>query len=169
VRTGEWRHETGRHRAQAEHRPHERLSGIGNGVGGPARRPPGAAWVYTRSGGIWTQQGKRLAANDAVGPAFLGNSVALSGDGNIAIVGGFFDNAARGAAWVYIRSGGVWSQQNSKLVGTSAAGTAEQGWSVALSADGNTAIVGGFDDNSGSGAVWVFVQLTKEDCKKADG
>jgi hypothetical protein len=39
-----------------------------------------------------------------------------------------------------------------------AGGQAEQGYSVALSGDGNTAIVGGPGDNSDNGAAWVFVQ-----------
>jgi hypothetical protein len=48
------------------------------------------------------------------------------------------------------------SQRGPKLVGTGAVGSAAQGVSVALSADGSTAIVGGYDDNSGTGAAWVF-------------
>ena len=48
------------------------------------------------------------------------------------------------------------SQEGSKLVGTFAAGLGEQGWSVALSADGTTAIVGGPLDNGIAGAAWVF-------------
>ena len=39
------------------------------------------------------------------------------------------------------------SQQGPKLVGTGAVGTAQQGNSVSVSADGNTAIVGGLGDN----------------------
>ena len=35
-------------------------------------------------------------------------------------------------------------------------GAAKQGFSVSLSADGNTAIVGGPGDNSDVGAAWVF-------------
>ena len=50
------------------------------------------------------------------------------------------------------------SQDGSKLVGTFAAGLGEQGWSVALSADGNTAIVGGPADNSNAGAAWVYTR-----------
>jgi len=42
-------------------------------------------------------------------------------------------------------------QQGKKLAGTGESGNAEQGYSVALSADGNTAIVGGSGDNSGAG------------------
>ena len=48
------------------------------------------------------------------------------------------------------------SQEGSKLVGTLAVGLVEQGWSVALSADGNTAIVGGLADNRITGAAWVY-------------
>jgi hypothetical protein len=60
--------------------------------------------------------------------------------------------------WVFTRSLGVWGQQGSKLVGTSAAGGAHQGSSNSLSADGSTAIVGGPFDNNGAGAAWVFAQ-----------
>jgi uncharacterized protein (TIGR03437 family) len=145
------------------------LSADGNTaiVGGPSGNlndfvaGVGAAWVYTRSGGVWTQQGNKLAAADAVGNAGQGASVALSSDGNTAIVGGPGDNGNAGAVWVYTRSGGVWTQQGSKLVGTGAVGGAYQGWSVALSSDGNTAIVGGPGDNggiSGAGAAWVYTR-----------
>jgi inhibitor of cysteine peptidase len=48
------------------------------------------------------------------------------------------------------------SQQGPKLVGTGAGAIASQGDSVSLSADGNTAIVGGPADNSLAGAAWVF-------------
>ena len=101
------------------------------------------------------QQGAKLVGTGAVGIAYQGYSVSLSADGNTAVVGGDGDNAGAGAAWVYTRSGGVWSQQGAKLVGTGAVGLAVQGWSVALSADGNTAVVGGWNDGA-TGAAWVF-------------
>jgi len=116
----------------------------------------GAAWVYTRSGGNWSQQGNKLVGTGNTGAAGQGQSVSLSGDGNTAIVGGNTDNANHGAAWVYTRSGGTWSQQGNKLVGSGNTGAAQQGWSVAVSADGNTAIVGGDQDNSGQGGAWVY-------------
>jgi hypothetical protein len=125
-------------------------------------------WVFTRSGGTWTQQGKKLVGSGAVGKARQGMSVALSADGNTAIVGGWSDNGRAGAAWVFTRTGGVWTQQGKKLVGTDAMGSARQGVSVALSADGNTAIVGGPGDNpwdrsvpfglGAAGAAWVFTR-----------
>jgi hypothetical protein len=52
----------------------------------------------------------------------------------------------------------VWSQLGSKFAGTDTAGISQQGWSVALSADGNTAIVGGYEDNNFAGAAWVFAR-----------
>jgi hypothetical protein len=58
---------------------------------------------------------------------------------------------------VFTQSGGTWTQQGSKRVGTGAVGVAAfQGISVTLSSDGNTTIVGGRNDNSGVGAAWVF-------------
>jgi hypothetical protein len=118
----------------------------------------GAAWVYTRSGGVWSQQGSKLVGAGAAGPAYQGVSAAISADGNTAMVGGITDNAHVGAAWVYTRSGGVWSQQGSKLVGAGGTGATNQGWAMAISADGNTAIVGGYADNSNLGAAWVFTR-----------
>jgi hypothetical protein len=50
------------------------------------------------------------------------------------------------------------TQQGQKLIGTGAVGNAQQGTSVALSADGNTVIWGGPYDNSNAGAAWVFGQ-----------
>jgi hypothetical protein len=117
----------------------------------------GAAWVYTRSNGSWTQQGNKLVGTGAVGRAYQGTSVALASDGNTAIIGGFADNSSIGAAWVYTRNNGSWTQQGNKLVGTGAVGPpVAQGNSVALSGDGNTAIVGGPSDNNSAGAAWVF-------------
>jgi hypothetical protein len=137
------------------------LSADGNTaiVGGPSDTSfTGAAWVYTRSGGVWTQQGSKLAGIGGVESTDQGISVALSADGNTAIVGGYADNNYFGAAWVYTRSGDVWTQQGLKLVGTSAIGQAQQGKSVALSGDGNTAIVNGPGDNSDAGAAWVLAE-----------
>jgi len=135
------------------------LSSDGNtAIVGGGEATAGAAWVFIRSSGVWTQQGSKLFGTGAVGNAAQGNSVSLSSDGNTAIVGGHYDSSLAGAAWVYTRSGGVWTQQGSKLVGTGAAGSAQQGYSVSLSSDGNTAVVGGNSDNSNAGAVWVYAR-----------
>ena len=143
--------------SDADYRQGESVALSGDGttaiVGGP--NWGGGAWVFTRSGGVWTQQGERLVGN---GGGFKGQSVALSGDGNTAIVGGPSDDYVTGAAYVFTRSGGVWTQQGEKLVGSGSVGDAWQGTSVALSADGNTAIVGGPRDDGNTGAAWVFTR-----------
>jgi hypothetical protein len=115
-------------------------------------------WVWTRSGGVWTQQGPKLRPSGA-GAAPFPNSLSLSADGNTAIVGGFDNGGGGQAAWVWTRSGGVWTQHGSKLVGSGAVGGGSI-TTVSLSADGNTAIVGGGNDNNGAGAAWVFTAST---------
>jgi hypothetical protein len=63
----------------------------------------GAIWVYTRSGrGLWTQHGRKLVGTGAVGLASQGQSIALSGEGHTAFVGGPADNSDAGAAWVFV-------------------------------------------------------------------
>ena len=88
------------------------LSGEGNTaiVGGPDDNSvlgsiagEGAAWAFTRSGGVWTQQGPKLVGPGALGPAEQGWALSLSGDGNTAIVGGVADNGFEGAAWVFVQ------------------------------------------------------------------
>jgi FG-GAP-like repeat len=139
------------------------LSADGNtaAVGGDGDNNHGAVWVYTRSNGVWTQQGPKLVGGDLTAASQLGRSVALSADGNTLIAGAPVDANALGAAVVYVRSDGVWSQQGPKLVGTGVTTpNAEQAWSVALSGDGNTAAIGRHEDgdNGNIGSVWVFTR-----------
>ncbi len=119
----------------------------------------GAAWIFTRTGNSWFQQGNKLVGTGATGNAQQSVSVALSNDGNTLLIGGWKDNAGTGAAWVFTRTGNSWFQQGNKLTGTGAVGSAQQGYAVALSADGNTAIIGGFADNNDAGAVWIFTRV----------
>jgi hypothetical protein len=117
----------------------------------------GAAWVFTRSSGAWSQQGPKLTGGGEVGEGRFGVAVALSADGDRALIGGLYDNGARGAAWVFNRSGSTWTQEGGKLTGAEASGESEFGTNVALSADGDTALIGGWRDNGGVGAAWAFV------------
>ena len=75
------------------------------------------------------------------------------------IFGGPGQAGSLGAAFVFTRSGGVWTQQHAgALRGSDAVGGTQQGFSVALSADGNTAPVGAPTDNSSRGAAWVYTR-----------
>jgi uncharacterized repeat protein (TIGR02543 family) len=118
----------------------------------------GAVWIFTRSGTTWAQQGTKLVASDEVGNAWFGKSVSLSADGNTALVGAYGDNTSVGAAWIFTRSGTTWTQLGTKLVGTGAVGISQQGAALSLSADGNTAAIGGLADNTNIGATWIFTR-----------
>src|SRR5439155_1688640 len=104
------------------------------------------------------QQGSKLTGGEESGGGELGEGVALSADGNTAVVGGPGDNGGVGAAWVFVRSEGSWSQQGAKLTGGDETGKGHFGLGVALSASGNTALIGAGTDNSSAGAAWVFVR-----------
>ena len=96
-----------------------------------------------------TQQEEKKIGTGASDNASQGRSVALSADGNTLAESGYRDDANDiGAVWVFTRTDGVWSQQGNKLVGTGydAGGLVQQGYSVSLSADGNTLAFGGWRD-----------------------
>src|SRR5262249_26177013 len=117
----------------------------------------GAAWAFTRSGGTWTQQGPKLTGNDETNPASVGRTAPAAGDGNTALAGGYTDSVDAGAAWVFTRSGGTWTQQGPKLA-SGETGIVGFGYATALSADGNTALIGGPNRSSGAGGAWVFTR-----------
>ena len=96
----------------------------------------GAAWVFTRSEGKWTQQGVKLTGREETGAGEFGTSVALSSEGNTALIGGPTDNKNVGAAWVFTLSEGKWTQQGEKLTGGEETGAGEFGYGVALSLKG---------------------------------
>jgi hypothetical protein len=83
--------------------------------------------------------------------------VALSSEGNTALIGGPAYDGNVGAAWVFTRSGSTWTQQGETHRRRRRAAQASSA-SVALSSTGNTALIGGYRDNEGAGAAWVFTR-----------
>src|ERR1700690_3606176 len=75
----------------------------------------GPAILIPEARAQFTQQGPKLVGTDAVGFAAQGSAVAISGDGNTAIVGGYNDYSGTGATWIFTRINGVWTQQGPKL------------------------------------------------------
>ena len=121
----------------------------------------GAAYVLTRSSGSWSEQAKLMASNRVQG-AHFGSSVAIDGDTALIGAKGFYRNGQglQGAAYVFTRSGSVWSQQAKLSVSTSYDDPelAKFGHSVALEDD--TAMIGApftrLSPNEEQGAVYVF-------------
>ncbi len=124
----------------------------------------GAVYVFTRSGGVWTEQGK-LLASDKASTDYFGRSVSLDSDGNIALIGAHFESDSgtsnNGAVYVFTRSGGVWTEQ-AKLLASDKANQDLFGGSVSLNGDGSTAIIGAYnEDDSGTtnnGAAYIFTR-----------
>lgn len=97
------------------------------------------------------QIGAKLTDRSEHGHEF-GQSVALSGDGKTALIGETNIDNDNGAAAIYVRSGSGWKQQGPLLLGTT---HSNFGSTVALSANGNTALV---TESIGVGYVWVYAR-----------
>ncbi|HEY8561717.1 MAG TPA: FG-GAP-like repeat-containing protein [Pyrinomonadaceae bacterium] len=95
----------------------------------------GAAYVFKRSGATWSQQ-QRLTASDGGFAAKLGSSLAIEGDTIVAGASGAAvgSNTFQGAAYVFTRSGAVWSEQQ-KLFDANGAGGDNFAIDVALNGD----------------------------------
>ena len=130
------------------------VGNAGDDVG--ANVSQGSAYVFVRSGGVWTQQ-QKLTAGDGAASDVFGDSVAISGDtlvvgARLADVGA---NGEQGAAYVFVRNGGVWTQQQKLTADDGAAGDLF-GLSVAIT--GDTVVVGAPADDGSQGAAYVFVR-----------
>ncbi|HQZ81738.1 MAG TPA: FG-GAP repeat protein [Pyrinomonadaceae bacterium] len=120
----------------------------------------GSAYVFIYSGGAWTQQAQLTATSGPPGGQF-GYSVSISGD--TAIVGAYkddpFANTDRGSAYVFTRSGSIWTQQAQLIASDGVAGDGFGG-SVAIS--GDVAVVGAYADAVGSngnqGSAYIFTR-----------
>ncbi|MGQ9425588.1 histidine kinase [Gilvimarinus sp. F26214L] len=146
-------------------------SGIDGDQSDTSAAGSGAVYVFTRDAGTWTQQAYVKASNSGPDDLF-GHSVALSGEGDTLVVGAPFeesnasginndqtDNSAAlsGAVYVFNREEGSWIQHAYVKAASPYAGDVF-GYSVALSADGDTFAVGAPREGAASGAVYVFAR-----------
>jgi hypothetical protein len=128
-------------------------------VGAPGEEGlAGAAWAFARAGEGWIGRTKLTGGGEAIGEARFGASVALSASGETVLIGARTDHEGVGSAWPFVRNGSAWAQQGPKLTGIGELGEGQFGASVALSADGDTALVGAPHDNSGQGAAWELTR-----------
>lgn len=101
----------------------------------------GAAYVYTRSGTTWSYA-QQLLGSDTATADYFGWSVAV--DGDTALIGAKYEEELpeenfRGSAYVFSRSGTLWTQTD-KLKASDGAAQHEFGYAVAL--DKGVAVVG---------------------------
>jgi PDZ domain-containing secreted protein len=112
-----------------------------------------------------------LTASDVARDDQFATSVSLSADGNTALIGALYrtvnQQQSAGAAYVFVRpSGGTtWTQQQ-ELTASDASQGNNFGSSVALSDDGNTALIGALyrtvNQQQSAGAAYVFVRPQEE-------
>ena len=119
-------------------------------VGASPPSGPGSATVLVRRGGGWA-----VSATLRVDHQGFGASVAISGNGEVVLVG---DPEARdnyGSVWRFVDVGGHWTR-GSEIVGIGERDKGEFGSSLALSGDGDVALVGAPDDRGNVGSVWAL-------------
>ena len=131
----------------------------------------GAAYIFTMPSGGWSGTTSSSNANATLlGGAdwdYFGYSVALSSDGSTALVGAYYNktggNPMGGAAYLFKIPAGGWSgtisasDANATFIASGA--NNDLGYSVALSSNGTTALVGAYGDNTGgweTGAAYLF-------------
>lgn len=129
-------------------------------VGSYARTPsgdfPGAAYVFERSGGVWTQT-QKLTGSDVGLTGQFGSSLGLQGDRLLVGASGY-DGAYThtGAVHAFERTDGTWTEVQ-KIEVSDALPYDRFGGSVAL--DGDTALIsatGRGEQGPGSGAVYAY-------------
>jgi hypothetical protein len=107
----------------------------------------GATYVFTRSGGVWSQEA-RLVGSDfetyrsiSVAQAAGEWGSSLSPDGTVVALGARGDNDRRGAVYIFQKSGGIWTESQ-KISNPNAFNVENFGAGVALSNQGNDLFIG---------------------------
>jgi hypothetical protein len=113
-------------------------------------------YIYAYSNGVWTPQFTMLTDDPA--QTHTVGSIAISADGNTAAVGCPDAYSGFGGVFIFVRNGNTWVAQGSPVSGSEGY-YSDEGTSIALSADGNTLIMGAeFEELTGEGATWVFTR-----------
>jgi len=121
------------------------------------RNGAGAAHIFIRSNTTWTHQATLPRTGDGASGDQFGVSVGISSDGTYAIVGSPYGTPNTGSAHIYIRSVTTWTHQKLMVDPNGQSGDAF-GHGVHISGDGNYAAIGAHNDNSNTGAGFVFVR-----------
>lgn len=124
-------------------------------IGAPrAHSDAGAVWIYTLTGSTWTETSELLSP--VGGKGAFGRGVAVSRDGETVLVGAPQAGLSTGGeAWVFVQGGSTWEPLG-PLDGRGVASEGSFGRNVALSASGETALVGAPGIGQTQGAAWVF-------------
>ncbi len=114
----------------------------------------GSVYTFTRSGAAARTQTAKLTASDGAANDFLGASVAIEGDTIVA--GAYGDDAIKGSAYTFARSGAAARTQTAKVTASDGAANDFLGYSVAI--DGDTIVAGAYGDDGGKGSAYTFAR-----------
>jgi hypothetical protein len=118
----------------------------------------GGVYIYDWSGSAWVQRGSVLTAGDQANDDLFGNTVALSNDGKVLVVGAKNWEgplANQGGVYTYNWNGSAWVQLGGVLTaGDAAAGNSFS--SVAINGDGTILAVGASNRDGGRGGVYIY-------------
>ena len=99
---------------------------------------------------FWTEQDK-LLSTDGTSDDYFGCSVSI--DGNLAVIGAYGDDGGTGSAYIFIRSGTTWTEEQ-KL--TASDGKAGDYFGSSVSIHENLVIIGAYGDDGGTGSAYIF-------------
>jgi hypothetical protein len=122
----------------------------------------GSVYVFVKPGGGWADmtQLAKLTASDAASLDTLGLGLSISGDTLVA--GARFKNSSQGAAYVFVKPPGGWTNMTQSAKLTASDGAASDLFGSAVSISGETIAVGaGSDDGlagANQGAVYKFLR-----------
>lgn len=103
----------------------------------------GTAFIFEHVGNAWAQNGNPLTGEGETGEGRFGESVAMSAEGSTVLVGAPAEKGKTGAVWTFVLNGAKWEKFGPKLVNPFGGVEKEEfGRGLALSADGNHALVG---------------------------
>jgi len=131
-------------------------------VGATSNDGIGAAYVFTESGGTWSEV-QKLVPDDGASGDYFGNAISISGSraligADIATIDG---NTSRGAVYLFTATAGGWVQSH-KFIASD--GATDDFFGAALALDGNTALISTphpiIDGNAWQGAAYFFADDT---------
>lgn len=115
------------------------LDSAGNNIiiGAPGCLSMGEVYIYTYNGSEWVQKGNSLFD---VTTSYFGESVSISANGSIVVIGVYQDNNNTGYVRVYEYDGFIWNQKGSEIMG--AGSNSNFGYSVDINSDGSIIAIG---------------------------
>jgi hypothetical protein len=132
---------------------------------GGSQEPEGAAYVFVEPAGGWSGT---IAASSALEPSdwpaewAYGSSVSVSADGTVVALGAYSPGDPYGEGYVFVEPAGGWDsaptlQETNRLLTAEPISTVEFGFSISISSDGSSVVVGAPADGNPTSVGQAYV------------